>query len=157
LEQSCKPIPRVRMPYDRRRRWLPSLRALLIHPRRRSVRRADDRQRIMLMDEYPENLLVLVSAVLVLSATDALLTLYLLNHGAHEVNPVMAYFLEKGPMIFMLVKYMLTAIGVTIVVIISDVFIPWLRIFTRDLLKVFVGMFAAVIAWQLFLAYCFVL
>jgi hypothetical protein len=111
----------------------------------------------MLMDEYPENLLVLVSAVLVLSATDALLTLYLLNHGAHEVNPVMAYFLEKGPMIFMLVKYMLTAIGVTIVVIISDVFIPWLRIFTRDLLKVFVGMFAAVIAWQLFLAYCFVL
>jgi len=121
------------------------------------VRRDSDRRRVILLDWYPEKLFATASLVLVLSATDALLTLYLLNHGAYEVNPVMAYFLEKGSMTFWMVKYMLTAFSVTLLVIVSDVFIRFVRMYTRDLLKLFAGMYAAVIAWQLFLAFRYVL
>jgi hypothetical protein len=147
----------VRVDPDRRRNRLPSLRALLIHPRRRRVRRAADRRRFILLDWFPESLLPLSSAVLVLSATDALMTLYLLQHGAYELNPVMAYFLKQGPLPFLFVKYLLTAFAVTVVVLVYGVFIPFLKIFTRDLLKVFAGLFAAVVAWQLFLAFRYVI
>ena len=157
MNHRSEPISQARVYPDRRRNRLPSLRALLIHPRRRCVRREADRRRFILLDWYPESLLPLSSAVLVLSATDALMTLYLLHHGAHELNPVMAYFLKQGPLIFLLVKYLLTAFAVTVVVLAYDVFIPFLRLFTRDLLKIFAGVFAAVVAWQLFLAYRYVI
>ena len=157
MNHPCRPKSHVQRQQDRRRRRLPSLQALLFHPRRQGVRRDSDRRRVILLDWYPEKLFATASLVLVLSATDALLTLYLLNHGAYEVNPVMAYFLEKGSMTFWMVKYMLTAFSVTLLVIVSDVFIRFVRMYTRDLLKLFAGMYAAVIAWQLFLAFRYVL
>jgi hypothetical protein len=140
------------MQSDRRRNRLPGWRALLYHPRRRSVRRTDDRRRLILLDWYPDALLVLSALVLILSVTDALLTLYLLHHGAYELNPILAYFLKKGPLSFLAVKYLLTVLGVTIAVLAYGVFIPFLRMFAHDLLKIFAGAFAVVIAWQLFLA-----
>lgn len=142
---------------DRRRNRLPSLRALLCHPRRRQLRRSADRRRIVLLDWYGNSLLLPVMLVLLLSAADAVFTLFLLNHGAQEVNPLMAYFIEKGPMVFMGVKYGLTAIAVSVVVLLNYMFVPFLKMFMRDMLKIFAGAFAAVIAWQLFLTFRYVL
>jgi Domain of unknown function (DUF5658) len=142
---------------DRRRHRMPSLRMMLLHPRRSAVRRAADRSRIVLLDQYNASMLLPVLLVLVLSVTDAVLTLFLLNHGAVEINPLMAYFIGKGPLVFLIAKYVLTAIAVMIMVLLNYRSVPFLKMDMRDLLKVCAGVFAAVIVWQLFIVYRYVL
>jgi hypothetical protein len=41
----------------------------------------------------------------------AFLTIYLLEHGAVELNPLMNIFIEHSPVYFLLVKYFLTCSG----------------------------------------------
>ena len=89
-------------------RNLPALSFLVSGGRRRQVRRVHDQRRIVILDRYPAGLLVVILGILFLSLTDAFLTLNLIEHGASEINPVMAYFLEKGPFLFTVVKYGLT-------------------------------------------------
>lgn len=50
-----------------------------------------------------------VLSALVLSMTDGALTLKLLGLGARELNPVMRFYLELGPGIFIGFKYLLTS------------------------------------------------
>jgi len=82
---------------------------------------------------------------------------FLLDHGAVELNPVMAYFLEKGRLSFIVVKYLLTAGALLIVVMLNYAFIPFLNLCMRDLLSLFSALFAAVIGWQIFLVIRYVL
>jgi hypothetical protein len=88
-----------------------------------------------------------------LSLADAVLTLVLISHGAVELNPVMAYLLSKGDTTFLIVKYLLTAISVTIVALINYVFIRIFRTRVRNLLIYFAGCFALVVVWELFLMF----
>ena len=142
---------------DRRRQRLPGMRAFLGHGRRRNVRRASDRRRIILLDRYGNAMLAPIVLILVLSITDAVFTLFLLDHGAVELNPVMAYFLEKGRLSFIVAKYLLTAGALLVVVMLNYAFIPFLNLCTRDLLSLFSVVFAAVIGWQIFLVIRYVL
>jgi len=89
--------------------------------------------------------------VLALSLTDALFTLVLVDNGAVELNPVMEFYLSRGAATFVWVKYMLTAASVIIIVAVNYVFIPQVKLFMRDLLKLFAGGFAAVVSWELIL------
>ncbi len=50
--------------------------------------------------------------IVLLSCIDAAMTLTLLEHGAYEVNPVMAPIVGGSPLVFTLVKVGLTAGGV---------------------------------------------
>ncbi len=50
--------------------------------------------------------------IVLLSVADAAMTLSLLEHGAYEVNPLMAPIVGGSPLIFTLVKVGLTAGGV---------------------------------------------
>ena len=93
----------------------------------------------------------MVLIIMVLSTLDAVLTLFLLNHGAVELNPVMAYFLEISSTAFMLVKYTLTAISVLIILVLNYTFVRHLNLHARTLLNYFAGLFAMVIVWELFL------
>ena len=86
--------------------------------------------------------------VLVLSVVDALLTLLLIDEGAQELNPVMAYFLTFGPSIFLLAKYLITAASVVIVVLLNYIGIERLRFSMGELLHYFAGCFAAVVIWE---------
>jgi len=60
-------------------------------------------------------------SILALSATDALLTLMLIQHGASESNPVMAAFLNRYPEWFVDVKIGLTAVGVLLLTMLAKV------------------------------------
>ncbi|MFP4033532.1 MAG: DUF5658 family protein, partial [Desulfococcaceae bacterium] len=64
------------------------------------------------MRQYPPKLLARILFVLLLSFLDAFFTLYLLHMGAVETNPVMAFFLQFGPAVFMVAKYGITVICV---------------------------------------------
>ena len=110
-----------------------------------------------MLDYYNPALLLSVILVLVLSGVDALLTLFLMDYGAVELNPVMAFFIELGSLPFFLAKYSLTAFSVFIVVIFNYYFFRHLKIFTRDLLHFFSLGFTVVIIWELVLTFRYVL
>ena len=136
---------------DRRQRRWGNLIWLLKTGRRGALRRTSDRRRLRLLDYYSPKLFYSLTLVLLLSVADAFLTLLLIDNGAKELNPVMAYFLQYGPNTFMLVKYILTAMGVTIVVLLNYVVIRKTRIRFQVLMQIFAGCFAAVVAWELLL------
>ena len=90
------------------------LRALLygsFHPRRRGTRRADERGLISIDWHHPQWLAVGLLIVL-LSCSDALLTLMLMAGGAEEANPLMARLIGTSGLSFAVVKIGLTAVGV---------------------------------------------
>ena len=51
-----------------------------------------------------------------MSVTDAFLTLQLIDLGASEANPVMAYLLERTPRLFVTAKMLLTGGGIVVLV-----------------------------------------
>ena len=152
-----RPLIDRRSGRDRRQRRLPTLKGLILHRRRGDLRRRSDRDRITIMDRYSNIGLGAVILVLLLSVADGFLTLFLLRHGATELNPVMAYFLNIGPLAFLGSKYLLTAGAVFIVIVLNYVFVSYIRVYARDLIKYFATAFAAVVGWELYLVFRFVL
>jgi hypothetical protein len=142
---------------DRRARRLPPLKIFLFGGRRVQVRREEDRKQVRFLDCYPETIFVPALLILILSVADAFLTVFLLGHGAIEVNPVMNFCLQKGPVFFLLVKYFFTALAVVLLVLFNHTFLRHARINTGILMPVAIGIFAAVILWEIFLIWMYVL
>jgi len=137
---------------DRRKR-MTSLRQMMFYGQRETIRREADQQRLIWVDRYNPTLFILILTVVLLSMTDAFLTLFLVNKGATEINPIMAYCLSFGPSIFILIKYVLTCISVLVLLVLSNVFILRIRIYTRTIFHYIIGIFSCVIIWELFLIY----
>lgn len=91
------------------------------------------------------------TAVLILSVIDAFLTLFLLSHGAVEINPIMAYVININEHVFIWVKYGLTVTSVVIVLLLNYAFMWRQRLNGRQLLNYFAVLFALVVAWELYL------
>lgn len=85
-------------------------------PRRRSSRREVDAH-WYLFDWHEPRVLYLALAVFLLSCTDALFTLNLINAGAAEANAVMARMLEVGMNQFVSVKIGMTGFSLIVLVI----------------------------------------
>jgi hypothetical protein len=86
------------------------------NPRRRNSRRAVDEHDYW-FDWHEPRILYLALGVFLLSCTDALFTLNLLNAGAAEANLVMASMLETGIDRFVYVKISITGICLLILVV----------------------------------------
>jgi hypothetical protein len=145
--------PEQRSGRDRRRRTVPPLRFLVAGGRRRAVRRSKDMHRIVILDRYSPKLLIFVVAILFLSLLDGLLTLYLIEQGSTEINPVMDYFLKKGPVIFAAAKYALTSMAVVIFVIVANSIVPRSNFRAQKLFPYALFAFGSVIAWELMLIF----
>jgi hypothetical protein len=138
---------------DRRRRVLPPLRYLIAGGRRRAVRRLEDSHRIVLLDRYSPKLFAAILGILCLSLLDAVLTLYLVEHGSTELNPIMDYFLRKGPLIFTVAKYILTCIAVIIFLVLANSVVPRSNFRAKKLFPYALLAFGAVIVWELILIF----
>ena len=57
--------------------------------------------------------------MLLLSITDAFLTVRLISGGAYETNPLLAFVLDEHPRLFAAVKMGLTGVGVTLLVVLA--------------------------------------
>jgi hypothetical protein len=136
---------------DRRTHQFPKLKYLLFAGKRSHVRRQDDWHRAFYFDRYSSNIFAAIVAILLLSILDALLTLYLIGHGSTELNPIMSYFLEQGPFVFMGAKYFLTCMGVVILLLFRNVLRKRSITHTRHLFSYIIGTFTTVIAWELYL------
>jgi hypothetical protein len=142
-----------RLGVDRRRKAIPSMRYLVAGGRRRGVRRAEDRRRFIILDRYSPHLFAAIVGILCLSLLDALLTLSLIEHGATEVNPVMAFFLKQGPLIFTSVKYLLTSLAVVIFLLVNHNVLPRTRFRLSSLFTFAIASFAIVVVWEIMLFY----
>jgi Domain of unknown function (DUF5658) len=109
-----------RLGRDRRSRVLRALVAGNFNPRRRGPRRARDGS-LASTDWYDPRWLAIAVSILALSATDAVLTLSLMQHGARESNPVMGAILHRFPDAFVDVKIGLTAVGVVLLTMLAKV------------------------------------
>jgi hypothetical protein len=136
---------------ERRKRVLPPLRYLIFPGRRREIRRSTDQCRLLLLDHYSSSLFAIIVLILTLSLTDAFLTLWLVDRGATEINPVMAYFLARGPVVFIGAKYLLTSVSVVILVVCSHIFLRRVGVYIRSIITTILMLFSSVIAWEVYL------
>jgi hypothetical protein len=139
---------------DRRSHKMPEIKSLFKYGRRKGIRRQVDKYKIFYFDQYSSALFVAIVIILFLNIIDALLTLFLIELGAYEINPVMAYFLNFGPLTFMSVKYFLTCFSIIVLLIFNNVFLRKIKIYTRSLFSYVIGGFMIVIGWELFLTVC---
>ena len=138
---------------DRRSHDIPEIKSLFIYRRRKKIRRKDDQYKISYFDQYSPRICAAIVFILFLSIIDALLTLFLIDSGASEINPIMAYFLKFGPYTFISVKYFLTCYSVIVFLIFGNVFLRKIKIYTRSLFTYAISVFMIVIGWELFLTF----
>lgn len=138
---------------DRRTHQFPNWRYLLFYGRRASARRKEDKHRTFYFDRYSSNLFAAIVAILLLSVIDALLTLYLLDNGSTELNPVMSYFIQFGPFVFMGAKYFLTCVGVIILLLFRNVMRKRSITHTQHIFSYIILAFSSVILWELYLIF----
>jgi hypothetical protein len=101
---------------DRRKRSTPLLsRQTLFGGQRRTIRREEDKKTHFFVDNYSLRLFIALLFLLMLSISDAYLTLALVSaHNVTEGNPIMAFLLEYSSITFFSGKILFTSIAVFI-------------------------------------------
>ena len=134
---------------ERRKQGLKSLSYGGVRPRRRAGRRDGDAQRVFL-DWHEPRVLYLALAILLMSCTDALLTLNILEAGGRELNALMDWLIQFNTDWFVATKIAMTGISVVLLALaVNRHFLGRLPVI--HLLRVFCFGYAALIGWELFL------
>ena len=118
---------------------------------RQQARRQSDRNRILYFDRYSKTVFRLIVLILFFSVVDAFLTLFLIDHGAIELNPLMAFYIDLGPLLFVTVKCALTCLSIFVLLVYSNNSIKSLNIYIGSMFSFIFVAFAGVVAWQLYL------
>jgi hypothetical protein len=103
---------------DRRKQHLRALIYGSFNPRRRGARREGERA-LAGVDWHDPQWLAVAMLIVLFSCVDAFLTLALIDHGAYEVNPLMAPLVGGSALAFSLVKIGLTAGGVVLLTLLA--------------------------------------
>lgn len=105
---------------DRRSRIARALVYGSFNPRRRGPRREGEHGPGAI-DWYHPWWLAVATLILALCASDAVLTIVLINRGAYELNPLLAPLLRGSGALFAAVKLGLTGTGVVVLTVLSRV------------------------------------
>ena len=125
----------------------------LFFGRRKEVRRNEDNQESYFLDHYSSRVFAIIIGIILLSLTDAMLTLYLIRNGAAEVNPVMEHFLKYGTLPFLAAKYLLTTASIVLLLIYKNVHVFGTKIRAKYLFIVIFLIFASVVVWEVYLIF----
>ena len=125
----------------------------LFFGRRKEVRRNEDNQESYFLDHYSSRVFAIIIGIILLSLTDAMLTLYLIRNGAAEVNPVMEHFLRYGTLPFLAAKYLLTTASIVLLLIYKNVHVFGTKIRAKYLFIVIFLIFASVVVWEVYLIF----
>ena len=138
---------------DRRDSLTPGINRYLATGRRAQIRREDDQAGQYRLDRYHYKYLLIILATVMLSVTDAFLTLFLINQGAEEINPIMAFSLGYGNQAFFWSKYLLTCLPLLFVLFNANIYLFRTSIRTKVLFIFSLTSFLLVINWELYLIY----
>lgn len=106
---------------------------------------------IFTMKQHSSKTFATILLILLLSIIDAYFTLHLVDHGAAELNPVMAYYLDHSPLAFFAMKYLLTTAVILLILSIKDVHLFNSRVQGKVLFLFFGISLALVVQWELYL------
>ncbi len=109
-----------RLGKDRRAKPTSPFTPASLRGRRKAIRRDEDRGAHYYVDLYSLNEVLIFTLILILTVADAFLTLVLVGNGAAELNHVMDYYLRLGPVSFVIVKYLLTAVSLVWLIIFKN-------------------------------------
>ena len=111
-DKESKPDPEKREPSDRRRRPTPILSRFTLAGRRQFLRRKEDRSKGGYVDRYGSGLLLLLLVLLSLNIFDAIFTIFILDCGGQEVNPIMGALIAYCGEQFWIWKFLMVAVAV---------------------------------------------
>lgn len=115
------------------------------------MRREADHARPYLVDRVPGSFLVAAILLLMLTLVDGVVTIFLLDHGYEEANPIMAYLLTRGHASFLIGKYLLTAVFLPVALVMNQYRLFGSRVRVGHLLPVAMMLYFALIVYQGFL------
>jgi len=69
-----------------------------------------------------------VLLIIVLCVADSFLTIDIVSRGGQELNPIMAYYLNQSPLLFFIVKYLITCAAIMMILSIKNNYIRGIRI-----------------------------
>ena len=141
-------IQERRIRIERRRSFFGALWRGNFARRRLAPRRRDERHAVV-TDWFHAHWLAVAIVILLLCATDAVLTLTLLSHGAVEVNPLMDHLIRGSSVGFSSLKIGLTGMGILILTLLAR-----LRIWGKavgTLLYVVLAGYVLLVGYELFL------
>lgn len=136
---------------DRRKQPTSPWDALRRGGRRMTVRRDEEREGAYFVDRFDAVTFALILALLALTLIDGLLTIELLDVNSEEFNPLMDHLLSLSHGAFLMGKYVLTAAGLPFLIVYKNYPMFGTRFRVGYLLHVFVGLYLALITYQLVL------
>ncbi len=75
------------------------------------------------MDRYGHYLFLSLLIIVLLSVFDAYFTMFHVEEGAREINPLMNFLIGYGNIYFFTIKYALTVVGLFILCVYKNLFI----------------------------------
>ncbi len=115
------------------------------------LRRGDEHRRPYFVDRFSAGVLVFVLMLLIASIADGVLTIQLITAGGNEVNPLMDRLLSFGVMPFFVGKYLLTVVGLPLLLLLKNFYLFGTRIRVGYLLPLTIVLYAVLIGYQLVL------
>ena len=119
---------------------------------RQHFRRKEDTRKLFFVDLYSPLSVAVLLFTLGLSTTDAFLTLVLVGKNVEELNPVMDFFLKLGPFHFIIVKWFLTAFGLTTLLILKNYYLWHGKVRAAVLLFIFPFLYLMLVGYEVLLA-----
>jgi len=138
---------------DRRIKSSISLHSLLFGGRRETIRRHEDKSRFFYADLYNQSHFIPIVLILIFGVADTILTIVLTNHGAKEINPIMAYFMEIGPYTFFSVKYSVCCLSLLTILMFRNIFLKPLKIYGGSLFNYILGVYICIVSWNFLMLY----
>ena len=112
-------------------------------------------QRASISEIHSPKTLAVILLIILLTITDAYLTLYLISRGAVELNPIMAYYLDHGVLAFFGTKYLLTCASIIVILFIKDLYLFRTRVQGKILFVFHLIVLTSVVKWELYLLLVF--
>jgi membrane glycosyltransferase len=141
----AQPVER-RQVSDRRQARTKPLSKYSVKGRRKKARRRSESADYY-VDWYEPRYFVLISLILLLCVFDAYLTLKILSLGGNELNPLMLIFIRKKPVLAIALKYLITVLGVFIIVIHKN-FIIFRKVRVSTLIYLFFAIYGFLIVYE---------
>ncbi len=116
--------------------------------RRLRLRRTAEHRTHYYVDRFPSVTFLFIVLLLVFTIVDGVMTLYLLGADCEEANPVMAWLLSRGMGTFLLGKYILTVVGLPVLLVFKNFYMFGTRFRVGYLIPVFVVLYAALLGYQ---------
>ena len=138
---------------DRRTGSIPIFSKYWLTGRRGFFRREEDRKLYRKVDRHNPKTLAIILIILMLSIMDAIFTLELIHEGAAEINPIMAYYLNFGPMVFFGAKYVLTCASTLLIFLNQHAYILNNRVPMKIFYLFLLIPYVLVVQWEIYLLF----